>query len=203
MWEWLADNQAVAWLAAALILIGVDMMIGMDVWLIMFGFGALVGAGAVVLGVGTPVALAIAAVVSLLLLFLVRPPILKKLHAGADLKREEVKDLVGRHARAIGAIDDDHGQIKLDGVVWTARPYMEDSRIPAGTAVEVLTIDELTVMVHPIDESLVDLPAEVDWLADQHSPESATNAQAGVARPQHDTGRIDEDARQSDNPKEA
>lgn len=175
MWQWLADNQAVAWLAAALILIGADMFMGMDMWLIMFGVGALAGAGAVALGVGTPLALLIAALVSLLLLTLVRPPVLKKLHAGPELKHEQVSDLVGRHARAIEAIDDAHGQVLFDGVVWTARPYLEETRIPAGTPIEVLSVDELTVLVHPVDAPLTDPVAEIDRLSEQTSPDESTN----------------------------
>jgi len=172
MWEWLADNQAVAWLAAALILIGADMFAGLDMWLIMFGVGALAGAGAVALGVGTPIALIVAAVVSLLLLLLVRPPVLKRLHAGPELHSERVQDLVGRHNRAIENIDDTHGQIQLDGVVWTARPYLEDTRIPAGTTVEVFGVDELTVLVHPAGGPLTGPPSELDLLTGAGEPDA-------------------------------
>ncbi len=156
MWEWLSENAGLAWLLAGLALIGADMLIGLEAWSLMFGVGALAGAGAVALGVSTPIALVVAAVVSLVLLFLVRPPILKRLHAGPELKIEPVKELLGRHTRAFGRIDDHAGQVKFDGVVWTARPYVEDSVIDDGTAVEVFDVDGVTVLVHPLDESLFD-----------------------------------------------
>ncbi len=156
MFEWLADNSATAWLIAALALVGADMLIGLDFWLLMFGVGAFAGAGTVALGAGTPVALLVAAVVSLVMLFLVRPPILKRLHAGPDLKLEPMRELLGRHTRASGPITDRAGQVKFDGVVWTARPYVEETTIPAGTPVEVFDVDGVTVLVHPLDEELFD-----------------------------------------------
>lgn len=156
MFEWLADNAALAWLIAALALVGADMLIGLEFWLLMFGVGAFAGAGVVALGAGTPVALLVAAVVSLVMLFLVRPPILKRLHAGPDLKLEPMRELLGRHARATGRITDNAGQVMFDGVVWTARPYVEDTTIPAGTPVEVFDVDGVTVLVHPLDEELFD-----------------------------------------------
>jgi len=156
MFEWLADNTALAWLIAALALVGADMLIGLDFWLLMFGMGALAGAGVVALGAGTPVALIVAAVVSLVMLFLVRPPVLKRLHAGPDLKLEPMRELLGRHTRATGPISDNAGQVIFDGVVWTARPYIETTTIPAGTPVEVFDVDGVTVLVHPLDDELFD-----------------------------------------------
>ncbi|HEY8787739.1 MAG TPA: NfeD family protein [Actinopolymorphaceae bacterium] len=156
MFEWLADNTALAWLIAALALVGADMLIGLDFWLLMFGMGALAGAGVVALGAGTPVALIVAAVVSLVMLFLVRPPVLKRLHAGPDLRLEPMRELLGRHTRATGPISDNAGQVIFDGVVWTARPYIETTTIPAGTPVEVFDVDGVTVLVHPLDDELFD-----------------------------------------------
>jgi membrane protein implicated in regulation of membrane protease activity len=156
MFEWLADNTALAWLIAALALVGADMLIGLDFWLLMFGMGALAGAGVVALGAGTPVALIVAAVVSLVMLFLVRPPVLKRLHAGPDLRLEPMRELLGRHTRATGPISDNAGQVIFDGVVWTARPYVEATTIPAGTPVEVFDVDGVTVLVHPLDDEVFD-----------------------------------------------
>jgi membrane protein implicated in regulation of membrane protease activity len=156
MFEWLGDNSGMAWLIAALVLIGADMLIGLELWLLMFGIGALAGAGVVALGVGTPVALVVAAVVSLVMLFLVRPPVLKRLHAGPDLKLEPMRELLGRHTRAASFISDTAGQVMFDGVVWTARPYVESTTIPAGTPVEVFDVDGVTVLVHPLDDEMFD-----------------------------------------------
>lgn len=156
MWDWLSDNAALSWLIAGLVLIGADMLIGLELWLLMFGVGALAGAGAVVLGATTPAALILAAAVSLVMLFLVRPPVLKRLHAGPELKLEPVRELLGRHARAFGPITAEAGQVRLDGVVWTARPYVEETTIADGTPVEVFEVDGVTVLVHPLDEEFFD-----------------------------------------------
>ena len=150
--NWLAEHPEAAWLALGLLLIGGEALAGTDLWLLMIGFGVLAGAGALAIGLAVPIALVVTAVVSLLLLFLVRPSVLRRLHAGADLSNEPTSELLGRRCRALGEITDDGGQIRLDGVLWGARPYLSGSRIAPGTPVEVFQVDGLTALVHPLED---------------------------------------------------
>jgi membrane protein implicated in regulation of membrane protease activity len=55
--------------------------------------------------------------------------------------------LVGKSATVIEAIDADAGCIRLDGEIWTARPYDEDQAFAAGTRVQVLEIRGATALV--------------------------------------------------------
>jgi membrane protein implicated in regulation of membrane protease activity len=152
MLTWFAEHPEAAWLALALLLIGGEALAGTDLWLLMIGFGVLAGAGALALGLAVPFALLVTAAVSVLLLFLVRPSVLKRLHSGADLSNEPTRELLGRRCRAMGEISDDGGQIRVDGVLWGARPYLPGSRIAAGTPIEIFQVDGLTALVHPLED---------------------------------------------------
>ena len=84
MIDWLADHAWVTWVGIAVVLAVVELM-SLDLVLLMFALGAL--GAAVVAGLGGPVwlALLVFAVVSTALLFLVRPPLVERLHAGPTL----------------------------------------------------------------------------------------------------------------------
>jgi membrane protein implicated in regulation of membrane protease activity len=166
--NWLADHPEAAWLALGLLLIGGEALAGTDLWLLMIGVGVLAGAGTLAIGIAVPIALLVTAAVSLLLLFLVRPSVLRRLHSGADLPTDPTRELLGRRCRALGEISDDGGQIRLDGVLWGARPYLPGSRIPPGTPIEVFQVEGLTVLVHPLEE-----PGQLGPAAPDEQPKDA------------------------------
>jgi membrane protein implicated in regulation of membrane protease activity len=55
--------------------------------------------------------------------------------------------LEGASALALERIDADHGTVKLDGEVWTARTYLDDQVLEAGTRVQVIKIKGATALV--------------------------------------------------------
>src|SRR4051812_40380558 len=55
--------------------------------------------------------------------------------------------LVGSRAVVLERVDADHGQVKIGGEVWTARPYDEDDVFEPGMRVDVLKIDGATALV--------------------------------------------------------
>ena len=87
--DWLADHAAAVWAMLA-VLLGVAEMVSLDLFLIMLAGGA--GAGAVAALLGAPFALQaiVAAVTSIALLGMVRPPVVKKLHGQLQAWRKEV-----------------------------------------------------------------------------------------------------------------
>ena len=85
-------------------------------------------------------------VVSLLLLVLVRPVMRRRLNSGRGLL-EPVKALEGKHAVVLEGVSRHQGQIKLDGEVWTARPYNDDDVYQPGEQVTVMHIDGATAVV--------------------------------------------------------
>jgi membrane protein implicated in regulation of membrane protease activity len=137
---------ALIWLVFALGLAGAEALTG-DMFLLMLSGGALAAAGSSWL-LDLPVWAdgAVFLVVSVLLLAVVRPALRRKLDAGKGLP-EPVKALEGKHALVLGRVSQHDGQVKLDGEVWTARPYNENDVYEPGDSVTVMHIDGATAVV--------------------------------------------------------
>jgi membrane protein implicated in regulation of membrane protease activity len=137
---------ALIWLVFALGLAGAEALTG-DMFLLMLSGGALAAAGSSWL-LDLPVWAdgAVFLVVSVLLLVLVRPALRRKLTAGKGLP-EPVKALEGKHALVLGRVSQHDGQVKLDGEVWTARPYNDNDVYEPGDSVTVMHIDGATAVV--------------------------------------------------------
>lgn len=145
MIDWIKDNAWAAWLGLASVLAIVEML-SLDLVLLMFAVGAL--AAAVAAGFGAPVwiALPVFAIVSLLLLFLVRPPVVNKLHAGPTLTTGH-GNLVGRVGLVVEPVDERVGRIQLAGELWSARSPRYEGPFDTGTEVLVTQIDGATAVV--------------------------------------------------------
>ena len=144
MIDWLADHAWVTWVGVAVILAVVELM-SLDLVLLMFALGAL--GAAVAAGLGGPIwlALLVFVVVSTTLLFLVRPPLVERLHAGPTLQTGH-QNLVGRDALVIEPVDSRSGRVKLASEVWSARTD-GDETYDTGVEVNVIRIDGATAVV--------------------------------------------------------
>ena len=144
--DWLQAWQV--WLGLGITL-GVAEMMSLDLVLLMLAVGALVGMTAAVIGV--PFAFQILAAVgaSVAMLALVRPSIVKRFHAGPDLKLGH-ETLVGKQALAIEEITTQGGLIKIGGETWTARPFDESLVIAPGATVDIFEIRGATAYVHEV-----------------------------------------------------
>ena len=137
---------ALIWLVFALGLAAAEALTG-DMFLLMLSGGALAAAGSSwLLGLPLWADGAVFLVVSVLLLFGVRPPLRRKLTAGTGLP-EPVRALEGKHALVLDRVDLNHGLVKLDGEVWSARPYTEEDVYEAGEQVTVMHVDGATAVV--------------------------------------------------------
>ncbi|HEX3825286.1 MAG TPA: NfeD family protein [Mycobacteriales bacterium] len=88
-------------------------------------------------------------VVDALLLGLVLPAARRHRHTPASIRTGTAK-LIGTRAMALSDINTaDGGRVRIGGETWSARPYDEGLRIPAGEWVDVLAIDGVTAVVHP------------------------------------------------------
>jgi len=137
---------ALIWLIAGLGLAGAEALTG-DLSLLMLSGGALAAAGSSWL-FGLPLWAdgAVFLAVSLLLLFLVRPVLRRRMAGGTGLL-DPVKALEGKPALVLEPVSRHHGQVKLDGEVWTARPYQDDEVYQPGDRVTVMHIDGATAVV--------------------------------------------------------
>ena len=137
---------ALIWLIFALGLAGAEALTG-DMFLLMLSGGALAAAGSSwLLDLPLWADGAVFLVVAVLLLVLVRPALRRKLTAGKGLP-EPVKALEGKPALVLGRVSRHEGQVKLDGEVWTARPYNDNDVYEPGDQVTVMHIDGATAVV--------------------------------------------------------
>jgi len=113
-----------------------------------FSVGALVAALVAAIGGGAVGSWATFIVVSLLMLWVVRPIARSHMRTPAQL-RTGTAALIGRRAIVLERIANDEGVgcVKIDGEVWTARAYVDDQVIEAGTPVQVIEIRGATALV--------------------------------------------------------
>ncbi|HEY0226226.1 MAG TPA: NfeD family protein [Mycobacterium sp.] len=136
----------VIWLIFALVLVGAEALTG-DMFLLMLGGGAL---AASVTGwlVDWPVWAdgAVFLIVSVLLVTLVRPAVRRRLTPASGLQMG-IKALEGKSAVVLDRVARDGGQVKLEGQVWTARPFNDGDVYEPGESVTVMHIDGATAVV--------------------------------------------------------
>jgi membrane protein implicated in regulation of membrane protease activity len=103
---------------------------------------------AVVAAVGAPIEAQLASfiVASIASLLLIRPIARRHLRTPARI-RTGTAALIGTRALVLDRVDADHGQVKIGGEVWTARPYDEDDVYEPGARVEVVKIEGATALV--------------------------------------------------------
>src|SRR3954454_8637744 len=139
-----------AWLALAFAL-GVMELFSLDLILLMLAAGAIVGMVVALAQLDVWVQVLAAVAASVAALAVVRPSVVKRLHAGPTLVLGH-QALVGRQALVVEQISSQGGQVRISGELWSARPYDEDVVIEPGTRVDVLEIKGATALVHPIPE---------------------------------------------------
>ena len=134
------------WFIAALGL-GVAEIFTLDLTLLMLAGGALAGGAAASLGMETWVSAVVAFVASILLLFALRPFLLRSMRSRVPLVETNAAALIGKTAKTLTEINSDSGRVKLRGEVWTARPEYGSEAIPEGVEVTIVQVAGATVVV--------------------------------------------------------
>lgn len=137
---------AVIWLIFAVALAGAEALTG-DMFLLMLAGGAGAAAAASWL-TNWPIWAdgAVFLVVSVALLVLVRPALRRRLTAGTGIDTG-IDALPGKSALVLDRIAQQQGRVKLDGEVWTARPFNDGDVYESGEQVTVMRIDGATAVV--------------------------------------------------------
>ena len=137
---------AVIWLIGALALAGAEVLTG-DLFLLMIAGGALAAAGTSAL-FDWPIWVdgVVFLIASVLLLGLVRPGLRRRLTANT-LPETGIEALHGRRAVVLEQVSRHGGQVKLDGEIWSARPFTDHDVFEPGSAVTVISIDGATAVV--------------------------------------------------------
>ena len=133
------------WLVVALGLAGAEALTG-DLSLLMLSGGAFAAVGSSLVFDELWIDAVAFAVVSVLLLVLVRPMLRRRFTAGTGLL-EPAKALEGKSALVLESVERHAGLVKLDGEVWTARPLNDDDVYEPGDHVTVMRIDGATAVV--------------------------------------------------------
>ena len=135
----------VIWLIVAVVF-GVGEIATLGFFLAPFAGGALVAALVSGAGGGDIASWASFLVVSLVLLAALRPVALRHMRQAPQL-RTGTAALVGRLGTVVERVTSDEGCVRIEGEIWTARPYDEDEVFEAGTRVQVLEIRGATALV--------------------------------------------------------
>ncbi|MFC3451536.1 NfeD family protein [Amycolatopsis speibonae] len=136
---------ALIWLIAGILLIIAELLSG-DLFLLMVGAGALLGAGSAALTGNPFIDVAVFAVASVGMLALVRPTLKRRFLAGPDIKTN-TDALIGARAVVVSTVDVEAGRVKLAGDVWSARCMTDGEPIAPGTSVTVVEISGATAVV--------------------------------------------------------
>ena len=154
--EWISSYYWIGWLALILVFIIIEML-SLELTFLMLAVGSVGGLVSGLLGAPWWLQLVIAAVLAVLLVTLLRPPLLRRLRRGGDPARSNVAALIGSDGTVVKAVTGRQGLVKLsNGETWTARLDESTGRhaelIP-GQHVLVLAIDGATAVVIPGERS--------------------------------------------------
>jgi membrane protein implicated in regulation of membrane protease activity len=135
---------ALLWLIGGIALIAAEVLSG-DFFLLMVGIGALCGAAADWIFDDTIIAAVVFALVSIGLVTFARPWLKRRLHG--DLVHTNADALIGRKAVAVSAVNQEGGQVRLDGDLWSARAFDDKNEISPGASVTIVEISGATAVV--------------------------------------------------------
>lgn len=134
------------WVGAALVFVVIE-VISVDLVLIMFAGGAVAAAIANALGAPVGIQIFVFAAVSALLLFALRPWLLRRLRTRMPLVETNAAAQVGRIGVVVADVGPTGGRVKLVGEVWSARTARDGLTFPVGAEVRVLRIEGATAVV--------------------------------------------------------
>lgn len=133
------------WLIIGIALVVAEVLSG-DLVLLMLGLGALAAAGSAGITGNAIIDVGVFAVASIGLLVLARPALKRRFLSGPGVKTN-TDALVGARAIVLSTVDDQSGQVKLAGDVWSARSFTGDQVIQTGASVTVVEISGATAVV--------------------------------------------------------
>ena len=138
-------SAAIVWLIIAVIF-GVIEAFTVGIATIWFAAGALAAAIAAMAGAGLPVQIVLFFAVSIILLYFTRPLVKKKLKVGSEKTNTDA--LIGKEAVVTSDIPElGTGQVKINGLDWTAVGADPHTCITAGTTVIIEGIEGVKLIV--------------------------------------------------------
>jgi membrane protein implicated in regulation of membrane protease activity len=148
-WAW------IGWLVLMVLFFVIEIFT-LDMTFLMLGLGCAVGLLSVLTGWPVWAQAIIAAVAAVLLIFVLRPPLLRRLQRGEDTTRSNVAALIGLNGVVLLDVTTISGQVKLsNGETWTARLAADApvlSPLSPGAPVRVSRIEGATAYVQSVHD---------------------------------------------------
>jgi membrane protein implicated in regulation of membrane protease activity len=147
----LTQYMWIVWLGFILLCVIVELLT-LEFTFLMIGVGSLGGLAANLLGAPWWAQILIALVLSVLLLLLIRPVLLRLTRKGADPTPSNLDALQGMAGRVVIPLSETGGQVKLaNGETWTSRldPSVGPTVLEVGSPVAVTAISGSTAIVVP------------------------------------------------------
>lgn len=155
--DFLTTFEWVIWLALILAF-GIVEVVTVQFFFVMLAVGSLGGLIGGLAGLPWWAQIVVAAVVSVLLIFAVRPPLLRALKRGGDPALSNVDALIGLAGTITTDFTGNPNHVKLsNGETWTARlvgdTFGDDRALVDGERVTVIAIEGATAMVQSAERT--------------------------------------------------
>ncbi|GAA4356533.1 NfeD family protein [Microbacterium rhizosphaerae] len=150
----------IGWIVLIAVFLVIEMLT-LDFTFLMLAIGSVAGLAVDLFGAPIWLQVLVAAVVAALLIFGLRPPLLRRLRRGEDPTPTNVAALIGMAGQVVSTVTALGGLAKLsNGETWTARATASASEIQVGAPVRVDRIDGAIAYVTAVPA--VSAPPEVD-----------------------------------------
>jgi membrane protein implicated in regulation of membrane protease activity len=150
--DFLAGYAWIVWLVLILVF-GIIEMATLQFIFVMLAIGSLGGLVSGLFGIPWWAQVIVAAVLAILLLFAVRPPLLRRLGRGGDPAKSNVDALLGLTGTVTNDFSGNASHVRLsNGETWTAK-LTEDRPLVEGEKVVVTAIDGATAVVAPAERT--------------------------------------------------
>ncbi|NLC97877.1 MAG: NfeD family protein [Actinomycetales bacterium] len=143
--DWLGSDIWVTWVAIGVVLGVLELTAGELIFL-MLGMAAFMAAGFAAFNVGLEWQLVVFGVTAAFLLSLVRPRFVAKIHDGPSLPTGDQR-LVGTTVVVAEPVDHLDGRVRINDILWTARPENVQEHFAAGEQVIIAAIDGATAII--------------------------------------------------------
>lgn len=138
--------MAVFWIVLAVVLGAAELFTGTFV-LVMLAAGALAATVPAALGAPAWLQALVFALVSVLALVGVRPTIQRHLRTSGDSGTMGLAAIEGADGLVLERVDLDHGLIKIEGELWSARPFDATQTFETGEHVRIIEVRGATALV--------------------------------------------------------
>ena len=144
----LTDYLWIVWLSLILVFVIIE-LITLDFTFLMIAAGSVGGLGANLLSAPWWVQIITAAALSVLLLLIIRPLLLRVMKRGADPTLSNLAALIGMGGRVVTAVGETGGLVRLaNGETWTARlAHSREAAIESTANITVTAIEGSTAVV--------------------------------------------------------